>query len=176
MCVSITRVTQMTCIEKVLLAQCPVLGKLGPCWVMPPQFPPGSTQSFSSSLGTCSYILSGPQLKSLLHDLVAIILHVSTLSRAGSFSPSNSRTQEVRQARSPRTTQDHWEGNQLFSFRVLPWTTGTFSTTSLPHLNCLLSSCFTKKLGSEEMGWCRGKGWLGGAGLGSASHSLLREP
>ena len=94
-CVSITSVTQMTRIEKALLAQCPVLGKLGPCWVTPSQFPPGSTQSFSSSLGTCSYILSGPQLKSPLRDLVAHILCVSTLSRAGSFSPSNSKTQEV---------------------------------------------------------------------------------
>ena len=54
-CVSITSVTQMTRIEKALLAQCPVLGKLGPCWVTPSQFPPGSTQSFSSSLGT-SYL------------------------------------------------------------------------------------------------------------------------
>ena len=41
------------------------------------------------------HILSGPQLKSPLRDLVAHILRVSTLSRAGSFSPSNSKTQEV---------------------------------------------------------------------------------
>lgn len=87
-CISITSITQTTLIEKVLLAQCPLLGNLGPCWVTPPQFPPGSTQSFSSSLGTYSYILSGPQLKSPLRDLVAHILRVSTLSRAGSFSPS----------------------------------------------------------------------------------------
>ena len=94
-CISITSVTQTTLIEKVLLAQCLLLGKLGPCWVTPPQLPPGFTQSFSSSLGTYSYILSGPQLKSPLRDLVAHILRVSTLSRAGSFSPSNSRTQEA---------------------------------------------------------------------------------
>lgn len=54
---------------------------------------------------------------------------------------------------------------------ALPWTTEAFSTT---YFTRPLSSCFTKKQGSEKMGGLRARaGW---AGLGSASHSQLRQP